>query len=1199
MAAPSTCPKCGASLPQQQIPGEVFQCNNCGVKVRFKTQPVPDKAPAPPPAKPSAPLQAVPISRDDQSPHPTAEGSLQSDQPKSKRRQQPEHGGDRDPSPRKKKRKKVQGSKAVRLLLIAGGVAGLMMMLCGGGVGFWLLSTRPADSKKTGGAEEHKFEAAVASNVPKDPKAQPAGAVFPFGPAPAADGPLPAPSDKWPKWNRPVAPKWPVEEFIDGDGVPVPLGPAPQRPTFAADLLILVGRMAIAEGTRIGPLFSPDCRFALASSQLGPVCVQKFVDDPDVPGRRCFTAVDPNKPQPPHTLHDLTTGKRCGEYPGTMQLSLDGRLSPDGQYCVTRAWEKMPDLTKAASFWLDVWKQGEPKVTGQIAPTGNVRWAEFISPTHFAVFQQEPDPALVVWDVVARKVETRIPAKIAPKVDPKATQSGAYLPNPLGGAVAPGGRFVAIGGSTEVTVFDLKEAKEHGKFPMRGNAGIGFFEGCEFLTEPNRLVVQVGVHLSAWELATGKLTHATPLELRGGGFKARMGNGPAGQLQYATHRLTQFGQETSPLVPPTTDPAPFVCQPYQRSILPQEVSKRLTYEQREFDIIFTWKLDDKVTKRADVPVHEPFEVPAPRPAVAMGNRAAVTTLQATPPATWQALPASEWTKPDAGGSLPEWPAAISGSQAAVVRYVQIEKRVRPYGKKQRYFQMVWDRYDLATGKRLGTPVPLWPWANDPKLLSEAVEANIPTPPSTTIAALSADGETLAVVDPNEPHRIDLWNTKGERTGYYAAAEGTIVQWLGWSPGGKLLTLAGGSLTAWDARAAKALWEVSGGYGPPSELARGSRWGAFHAGSHVDLIDTATGKCLGRCRVQQSIADPVALAISPDAKRLMVVTKKSQFTRSLDGSYEFYSGTLWDLTTGTAESFPFGTVQVNQFNDLHHAGWITPDHFAGFFLGLDLYDVRAKAMVAQYGVSGQAYFVSKKPWFRTSPDGRMWVHYKAKTKADDIRGPDGPIKKKADDTPAPSAWIPFTLPAESAPLFDPGRTYVEFNKQPLRIEVDLQESQRSKRGAQAIADVLAKRGYTIGDSDWKIRVAFELSPKHSTLTHPNGGETKIYGALLKWTLVPPSGGEPVWKWDHEKSMLTGSKFAKGMKVSREGLPLGQSVYITEFDFEGRDPMKALTEEYLDRTASAPEVPGNLARWAVVAAGKGLPLPLTGNCRLAGE
>jgi hypothetical protein len=147
-------------------------------------------------------------------------------------------------------------------------------------------------------------------------------------------------------------------------------------------------------------------------------------------------------------------------------------------------------------------------------------------------------------------------------------------------------------------------------------------------------------------------------------------------------------------------------------------------------------------------------------------------------------------------------------------------------------------------------------------------------------------------------------------------------------------------------------------------------------------------------------------------------------------------------------------------------------------------------------------------------------------------------------------------------------------------------------------VLAARGYTIGSSGWKMRVAFELGDKHVTLTHPGGRETKIYGALLKWSLVGPSGGEPVWKWQGGNSMLSGSKFSKGMKISHEGLPIGHSVAITEFDFGGRDPMKALTEEFLEKTASAPEVPGNIGRWAIVAGGTAQALPLGGVCPIPG-
>jgi hypothetical protein len=89
---------------------------------------------------------------------------------------------------------------------------------------------------------------------------------------------------------------------------------------------------------------------------------------------------------------------------------------------------------------------------------------------------------------------------------------------------------------------------------------------------------------------------------------------------------------------------------------------------------------------------------------------------------------------------------------------------------------------------------------------------------------------------------------------------------------------------------------------------------------------------------------------------------------------------------------------------------------------------------------------------------------------------------------------------------------------------------------------------------------------------------------------------VWKWQHEKSPLINSKYAIGTKISHEGLQPGKSVHITQFDFGGRDAMKALTEEYLETAASAPEVPGNIARWAVVGGGRAQALPLAGICRV---
>jgi hypothetical protein len=951
---------------------------------------------------------------------------------------------------------------------------------------------------------------------------------------------------------------------------------------------------------KVGALFSPDRRYAVVSPFLGQIPENRWQweDDRRVPGRRVLVPVDPKKAPPPLVLHDLSSGTKVGEFPGTVPLSLLGRLSPDGEYAVTQAWEEMPDLSKVKSFVLDVWRKGRPKVEGQIAPTGCVRWAEFLSPTRLALFQQEPDPALVVWDVSTRQVVSRIPTTIR---RPQAAEPGgvadvrarirrpssagstadwaAYVPNASGGAVAPGGRFVAIGGPADVTVFDLEAGKEHGRFPIRGNAGIASFDALRFLTKPDRLVAKAGPNVTAWDLATGKLTHATPFESppqARGSFE----NGRDGRLERVIRRFIEGGREAAPFGEPSAGGGLFVSVAHERETTAPEILKKIPYELAEFEVLYTRDVDDKLSQREEVPAFEPFEAVAARPAVAPGNREGLKANPPEPPAAWEAPPASDWTKPGPAGWLPAWPTAVAGDHAAVVRYEQVDKKVRQYGKRQRYFRMSWDRDDLATGKKAGPTVPLWPWANDPNLLSDDPFAHVPTPPPTTVAALTADGERLALVDPNEPHRVDVWDASGERTGFYAAPEGAVVDWLGWSADGKLLALSAGALTAWDAREAKAVWETDGGYRPPVEMARGGRWAAFHAGTHVDLVDAATGRCLGRCRAREDIASPRAFSLSPDARRLIVMTKKDPYTRSPDGAYEFYSGTVWDLATGAAESFPFGTRLANQFNDLHDARWIDPEHFAAFMTGLSVYDVRAKAMVAQFDVSEHTNgFAPVRPWYRTSPDGRIWLHARTGQKID-----------------SPFAWMPVTLPEQAGPLFDPGRSYEEVARQPLRVEVDYQDATRSKRAAQSIADALAGRGYTIGDGKWVLRVASERSDQYVTLTRSGGGgELRIYNIRLNWWLTPPSGGPPVWTWKHEKMPLSGSRFIKGTKL--EAVAPNQTLVNTEYDFGGRDPMTALTEEYLEKASRTPEVPGNIAGWGLLSGGRGFALPLSGTCKVA--
>jgi len=353
-----------------------------------------------------------------------------------------------------------------------------------------------------------------------------------------------------------------------------------------------------------------------------------------------------------------------------------------------------------------------------------------------------------------------------------------------------------------------------------------------------------------------------------------------------------------------------------------------------------------------------------------------------------------------------------------------------------------------------------------------------------------------------------------------------------------------------------------------------------------LIQTADGKCLGRLQTKEPIANPLAFILSPDARNLLIMTeKKYEDNRPKplpDGTYEFYSGLVWDLTTGTTEAFPFGTLRANQYKDLHHAGWMTPDHIAVFTNMLNLYDVKAKAMTAYFRGIGIGQLVSETPWMRTDAGGRAWVHR---------------AEKPAANGSTPAVWLPVTLPESSAPFFDPARVYAQAARTPLSIEVDFKKRDRSRNAAQAVADAMTARGYLIGESGWKLRIAYEQSNQHTTLTGGARGDLKLYWARITWSLIGPNGGPPAWKYVQESSILS-SKYAKGTKALPHTMP-GQFGSVTEYDFGNKDPQTLLTQEFLDNRSRSPVLPPEFPKWILSGAGKALNLPFNGDCTVPQE
>jgi DNA-directed RNA polymerase subunit RPC12/RpoP len=795
---------------------------------------------------------------------------------------------------------------------------------------------------------------------------------------------------------------------------------------------------------------------------------------------------------------------------------------------------------------------------------------------------------------------------VRPNMDPNGLskpQAGdkTYAPDPWRGAVSPGRGFVALAGARKVLLVSVAGAKLAGSIPLPTDLapgrtakdftprGLAFSpDGAELwaMSRPNTDQRHHDlVWLLTWSMATGAPDRT--LALAEPGFLGPPLPGPEPGTLLIPYQ--EFGQrdakqmmhyEGRPLSPGSVVDAGTGATLYAHQCLPLRAAgdrvvaftvlkllpgaplpathaaanpadaARFREQLRAVHLTKVRPSDGAVARKKPGPA---------RPKVGPGDRSAVARRKAEPPEKWARPPAPPpppqgllaavhvpgsrplWGETTVGflSSYAElmntrliaelWPRARTGDKAAAKKLEELYKI--PEG-------IHWHRYDLRTGRRLGPSVPLWPWAT-----SAVAGIAFNFHQDHAAAAMKADGSMVALRDPADRTRVDCWDASGKRVaGFFPYDRKTPVDWVGWSKGGRLLTLGGGRLAAWEPGQAKAVYELDGGYAPPIATIRGDGWLVVAAGAHLDVVDADTGKCLGRCRLPAGAYDPARpydLALAPDGSLLACLAWQKKMTP--DGIGILFG---WDLTTGQALD-PLPTERVPGR---------TPVMLDGrriLFDGGQLCDVRTQM---EWGWFNPPPFnllpsdLCADGPLVGSPDGRVWAFGPEPTA-------EAPAKHRAAEV---LSLRPLELPGHDSGTTNPAEVFS--TRAPLRVEVDVGEAGASRRRAEAIVRHLQGKGFTIGPKGWTLRVWVEVRDGKGFLQYKGGiGTVNVPEVVTEFRLISPTG-EVALSFSDMAAFGVNTRYFKGVKVvPREGL---RGAEEHTWDFRDKSPRQAMIEEMLE-------------------------------------
>jgi hypothetical protein len=915
---------------------------------------------------------------------------------------------------------------------------------------------------------------------------------------------------------------------------------------------------------------------------------------------------------PPHPIIDLRDGKTVGEFNWAAPVWANARLSPGGSYLVGTDTYTTLDviMTSTHSGWengkqlLYIWtKKKKTPATWKVP--GVVDWMEFVAKDQVAYVTYAPGAVLRIHDVAKNKQVAEIPlpgARPAPDPDsfdgtPVYPGVEFYRPMARRGAVSANGTYVALGCQDGVRLVSVPDRKVIGVLPIStvksstsklGRAaslpapGGRRYRSLAFSADGQRLFAVLSGENSfdhaglfqSWSVATGQVLDESRIDPYEGGpvFPGPVAGLYVGskffftrhplKLEKAPFRIVRIDDDGTALVVGTRAEAP-ADTPQCRSITERIKAKKARPEDNRKDIqfaLFTAKVDWSGPVASVEPI---VALTSPRPEARAGDKTGVVAQKPDPPAAW---------KPPALASLPpapvdaddlaamhqfgSWPVSFGDDKAAVIRYV-------PMARPRKRWQVWLDLLDRTTGKRAAPAAKLWDWALYPDDISipDAVNPNyIGRPPLPAIGALRPDAGLFALLDPNDCQRVDLFKPNGERVSGFMPYPGRRIDWLGWSRG-QLLTVAGGRFAAWEPSSGKALFEVEGEYTYAALVSPDRKWAALWTGKHADILDSATGKCLGRCQAGGFSGQLQAFTVSPDGKRLAAAF--TGWPKHMAATGAGYTAVVWNLETGNAGVHSFRGPDAGSPAVLSFA-WAGPEHL--LVSGrtptepATLIDVRLGIVAGAYQIVGGAYLTGQP--LVGSPDGRLWYPTTAiigAPKNFNRYDPNHP------DFPEGFVWHTVSLPGlhgKDAYLTDPAREWFDPATQPVRLEVKAGDRAHSEAIAKSLAGTVQAQGFQLGAGGTVVRVEGTLEDTGGVIHFKfPPASVKIPQCTLSFQWLSKDGGE-LWKG---KNVLSWSMSGSRYKISEnfEFGPGGMKRY--EFNFKGRDPAVAMREELLERVA----------------------------------